>query len=92
MKKSYRASHILLSDMEDAQYILEKLNNGEDFGALAKEYSECDTGENGGSLGRFSEGTMDAAFERALFHMKTGEISLPVQTKYGIHIIKKLDL
>lgn len=92
MKKSYRASHILLSDLEDVEYIQEKLKNGESFESLAKAYSECDSGKDGGSLGRFSEGTMDAAFERALYHMKTGEVSPPVHTKYGYHLILKLDL
>lgn len=90
-KRFYRASHILLEDMEDAQYVLEKLKSGESFEKLAEEFSECDSSAQGGSLGSFSEGTMDAAFERALYKMKTGEISSPVKTKYGLHIIKKLD-
>ena len=92
MKKFYRASHILLSDIEDVEYVQEKLSQGESFESLAKMYSECDSAKDGGSLGQFSEGTMDAAFERALFQMKTGEISPPVTTKYGLHLIKKLDL
>lgn len=92
MKTFYRASHILLSDMEDVEYVQEKLKSGESFESLAEMFSECDSSKKGGSLGRFPEGTMDAAFERALYKMKTGEISPPVQTKYGLHLIKKLDL
>ena len=89
MQNSYKASHILLSDKEDAEYILEKLEAGESFEDLAKEFSECDSAVKGGDLGVFSSGTMDAAFEKALYHMKTGDISSPVVTKYGYHIIKK---
>lgn len=89
---TYRASHILISDLEDAQYILDKLASGIKFESLAKEFSECDSSSKGGYLGQFSQGTMDAVFERSLSKMKTGEISSPVKTKYGFHIIKKLEL
>ena len=86
---NYKARHILLEDLEDAEYVLGKLNEGEDFAKLAKEYSECESSERGGDLGTFGSGIMDAAFERALYHMKPGEISKPVQTKYGYHIIER---
>lgn len=92
MSTFYRASHILISDLDDAQYILDKLKGGDVFEDLAREFSECDSAENGGHLGQFPQGTMDAAFERALYKMKTGETSSPVKTKYGFHIIKKLEL
>ena len=92
MQQLYKASHILLSDLEDANYVLEKINNGESFEKLAEDFSECDSAKNKGSLGVFSSGTMDAAFEKALYHMKEGDISSPIKTKYGFHIIKRQTL
>lgn len=92
MRQYYRARHILLEDEEDALEMLELLNSGESFEDLAKEYSECDTGKNGGKLGRFSSGTMVAEFERALYQMKIGEVSKPIKTKFGFHIIERMPL
>ncbi len=89
-QKRYRARHILLSDIEDAEYILEQLESGKKFDDLAKEFSECDSSQKGGSLGVFSSGEMLPEFERALFRMKEGDISRPIRTKYGLHIIEKL--
>ncbi|MBD64948.1 MAG: hypothetical protein CME62_07055 [Halobacteriovoraceae bacterium] len=91
MNTSYKAWHILLEDEEDALYIKEQLQSGESFQSLAREYSECESGAKGGDLGRFSSGVMDAAFERALYHLEVGEISAPVRTKYGYHIIKRVE-
>jgi peptidyl-prolyl cis-trans isomerase C len=87
----YRAKHILLEEKEDTEYILDQLDGGVRFEDLASEFSECDSAARGGDLGRFSSGTMDAAFERALFQMKIGEIRPYVQTKYGHHIILRLE-
>ena len=87
----YKAKHILLEEIEDADYILEQLATGISFETLAKEYSECDTGKNGGDLGRFSSGTMDAQFERALYHLEINKVSKPIKTKFGYHIIIRLE-
>ena len=89
---SYRARHILLEEFDDAEYVLEKLSAGESFEHLARELSECDTAKNGGDLGIFYTGDMLPEFERALYKMKVGEISRPVKTKYGYHIIEKLEV
>ncbi len=87
MAQTYKASHILVSEEDDLEYILEKIESGVSFSDLAKEFSECDSAEKGGSLGRFSSGTMLAEFERALFHMQIGEVKSGVKTKFGYHII-----
>ncbi len=92
MKQYYRARHILLEDEEDALEVISLIKSGNKFEELAKEYSECESGSNGGNLGKFSSGSMVAEFEKALYHMKVGEISKPVQTKFGFHIIEKLEL
>ncbi|MFO8083465.1 MAG: SurA N-terminal domain-containing protein [Desulfobacterales bacterium] len=68
--------------------VLEKARAGEDFAKLAGEYSEGPTKENGGYLGVFARGSMVEAFEEAAFSMKAGEISDPVRTQFGWHIIK----
>ncbi|MGE5679220.1 MAG: peptidylprolyl isomerase [Pseudomonadota bacterium] len=87
-----KASHILVDTEAKAKEVKAKLAAGGDFAALAKEYS-LDTGnnQNGGELGFFGRDDMVKEFENAAFAMKPGEISDPVQTKYGYHIIKVED-
>lgn len=90
VSKFYQAKHILISEKEDAQYVLEKINQKESFEALAKEFSECESSHNGGDLGRFRSGVMDAEFEKALYQMKPGEVKGPIKTRFGYHIILKI--
>lgn len=87
------ASHILVEDEETANEIKEKLNNGENFEELAKEYS-TDTGSaaNGGALGAFGKGQMSKEFEDVAFSLGEGEISDPVKTQFGYHIIRVNDI
>lgn len=87
-----RASHILVKTEEEAKKIEEKLKKGEDFAQLAKKYSiDTATVKNGGDLGYFSKGQMVPEFESAAMGLKLGEISAPVKTKFGYHIIKVTD-
>jgi foldase protein PrsA len=90
--KQVKASHILVEDEETAKEVKEKLDAGEDFAELAKEYSTDGSAESGGDLGFFGEGSMVAEFEEAAFSMKVDEISDPVKTEYGYHIIKVTDI
>jgi parvulin-like peptidyl-prolyl isomerase len=87
----YKAKHILLEDEEDALEIRAMILSGSDFEELASEYSECDSSAKGGHLGRFKAGTMLPEFEKALYHMKVNELSLPVKTKFGYHIIFRIE-
>ena len=87
------ASHILVEadEEEKAKELKTQLDEGADFAALAEEHSICPSGIQGGDLGFFSRGQMVPAFEEAAFNMEPGEISDPVQTEFGWHIIKVTD-
>ena len=90
--ESIEVSHILVEDKETAQKVLDKLEAGEDFADLAKEYSTDEsTAENGGELGFIKSGEMVEEFEKAAFALKVGEISDIVKTDYGYHIITATD-
>lgn len=87
-----KASHILVKTEAEAQKILERLKKGEDFAKIAKEKSiDAGTAQNGGDLGFFSAGQMVPEFETAAARLKVGELSNPVKTKFGYHIIKVTD-
>lgn len=84
-----RASHILVDSEDQAIEILSLLEaNKKTFEEAAKEFSKCPSKERGGDLGFFSRGQMVKAFEDAAFTLKLGELSEPVKTEYGWHIIK----
>lgn len=83
-----RASHILVEDEKTAKEVKKKLDEGKSFEELAKEYSTDGSASNGGDLGWFGKGQMVEPFENAAFALKEGEISDPVKTDFGYHIIK----
>jgi foldase protein PrsA len=83
-----RVRHILLDTEEEAQAVLQRLEDGEDFAALATEVSTDTLGaELGGDLGWIPKGKMDAAFDEVAFNLPVGEISDVVETPSGFHII-----
>lgn len=95
-----KARHILITLEEAAspaevaeatnkiEDILAKAKAGEDFAVLAEEYSEGPSAATGGDLGWFGRGAMVPAFEQAAFALKKGEVSDPVRTRFGLHLIK----
>lgn len=84
----YNASHILVETEEEAQAVAEKVRGGADFATAARENSTGPSGPNGGSLGWFGPGMMVEPFQEAVEALEPGEISDPVQTQFGWHVIK----
>jgi peptidyl-prolyl cis-trans isomerase C len=90
--ESVNASHILVDSEEKANEILAKINAGEiSFEDAARQNSSCPSSEQGGNLGEFTRGQMVPEFDEACFSMAVGEISGPVKTQFGFHLIKLND-
>ena len=90
LKGKIHLSHILVKEKKTAEEVEKKLKKGEKFEDLAKEYSTDGTAEKGGDLGWVGkDDNMDKDFVKAAFALKTGEISGPVKSQFGYHIIKK---
>ncbi len=84
------AQHILVNQEFEALDILKKLEEGKTFDSLAKDFSNCPSGKNGGRLGFFGKGAMVPDFENAAFKLEVGQVSGPVRTQFGYHLIKRL--
>ena len=84
-----KASHILVAKLSLAQEIYEDLQSGENFQSLAQKYSTCPSKNKGGNLGEFPKGQMVSEFWNACVKLGIGEISQPVKTQFGYHIIKR---
>lgn len=91
-KQEVNARHILVADEATALEIIERLNAGEDFAVIAQAESlDTSSGANGGELGYFTVGEMVPAFEDAAYSLDINEISAPVKSDYGYHIIQVTD-
>lgn len=86
--EEYNASHILVETEDEALAIQAELVAGADFGDTAREKSTGPSGPGGGSLGWFGPGQMVPSFEAAVIALRAGEVSDPVQTQFGWHVIK----
>lgn len=86
-----RARHILVKSEAEAKALIKQLKGGADFLKLAKKNSTGPSADSGGDLGYFARGQMVKPFEDAAFALKPGEISGPVQTEFGWHVIKVED-
>lgn len=88
-EEEVRARHILVETEAQAKEIFEKIGHGGDFAKLAKEFSkDPGTRDEGGDLGYFARGQMVPQFEDAAFKLKKGDVSLPVQSQFGWHLIR----
>ena len=91
MSNKIKCSHILVEKHSEAISLLERIQKGEKFGKLAKEFSlDSGSAKRDGNLGYFGRGKMVKEFEKSAFSLQTGQISEPVKTEYGYHIIKRL--
>jgi peptidyl-prolyl cis-trans isomerase C len=91
MPDKVHCAHILIKTEQEAKTIKERLDKGEKFANIAKEVSLCPSGKNGGDLGTFTRGKMVKEFETAAFALQKGQTSPIVKTKFGYHIIKRLE-
>ena len=83
------AQHILVGQEFEVKDIQKKLADGTPFEDLARDFSTCPSGKDGGNLGEFGKGMMVPAFEKAAFALMPGEVSEPVRTQFGFHLIKR---
>lgn len=90
--KEVRASHILVDSEPRANEILEEIQSSKiSFEDAARMYSMCPSGRNSGDLGFFKKGVMVREFEDVAFSINSGEISKPIQTQFGWHLIKVVE-
>jgi len=90
MSNKIKCSHILVEKQSQALQLLDEIKKGKKFGAAAREISKCPSKKKDGDLGYFTKGMMVKEFEDVAFKLQIGEISEPVKTQFGYHIIKRL--
>lgn len=91
MTTEVKASHILVDTEQEAIKLREEILSGKDFEDVAAEHSNCPSGARGGDLGFFGRGQMVKEFENAAFDLKVGELSDPIRTNFGWHLILVTD-
>ena len=91
MSEEVRASHILVQTEEEANKLYDEIKGGKNFADVAAMVSLCPSGAAGGDLGFFGKGVMVKPFEDAAFSLEVGELSKPVETQFGWHLILVTD-
>lgn len=91
MSIEIKASHILVKTKEEADKLREEIISGKPFEEAAKEHSLCPSGREGGDLGYFGRNVMVVEFDHAAFELEVGELSKPVNTNFGWHLILVTD-
>jgi peptidyl-prolyl cis-trans isomerase C len=86
-----RASHLLVPTKEKAEELKEAIKAGTSFADAAKENSRCPSSSQGGDLGFFGKGQMVPEFEQAAFSLPVGEVSEPIKTQFGWHLLVVTD-
>lgn len=82
-------SHILVTHKYEAEDLVKRLDQGAAFEELARKYSTCSSSQQGGDLGKVDDRRLDADFREALDGLKAGEVSPPVRTRFGYHLIRR---
>ncbi len=83
-----RARHILVPTQQACEDLKKQIDGGADFGALARQHSQCPSGKSGGDLGEFSPGQMVREFDQVVFSAEVGKTQGPVKTQFGYHLIE----
>jgi parvulin-like peptidyl-prolyl isomerase len=91
MPDKVHCAHILVKTEMEAKAVLDRLSKGEKFANIAQQVSLCPSGKKGGDLGTFTRGKMVKEFEIAAFALSKGQTSGIVKTKFGCHVIKRLE-
>ncbi len=84
------ARHILVKTRDEADKLKKRIAAGEDFGKIAKKYSQCPSAKKGGDLGEFRPGQMVKAFDQVVFKKPVLEVHGPVKTQFGFHLIQTI--
>ncbi|MCF6436024.1 MULTISPECIES: peptidylprolyl isomerase [Pseudoalteromonas] len=82
------ARHILVDSEAECLDLKARIAAGEDFAELAKQYSSCPSGQDGGALGEFGPGMMVPEFDKVVFSAPVNEVQGPVQTQFGYHLLE----
>ena len=82
------ARHILVDSEDQCITLKQQIQNGESFADLAKQHSNCPSGQKGGELGTFGRGQMVPAFDEVVFSAPVGEVQGPVKTQFGYHLLE----
>ncbi len=82
------ARHILVESKEACEKIKAKILGGADFADMAREHSQCPSGEHGGDLGEFGPGEMVPEFDQVVFKNEVGVVHGPIQTQFGYHLVE----
>lgn len=82
------ARHLLVATEEQCQTLKTEIENGADFGAVAKQHSSCPSGQNGGDLGSFGPGQMVPEFDKVVFSADLNTVQGPVKTQFGYHLLE----
>ncbi len=91
-RQEVKISHILVDTKDEALNLKERIQNGEDFAELAKQYSKCSSNVDGGDLGFNMRGRLVKNFEDTAFNIELNKLSDPIETPYGWHILKITDI
>ncbi|CAI8226388.1 MAG: Peptidyl-prolyl cis-trans isomerase C [Arcobacter lacus] len=86
--KSANARHLLVDTEEQCNELKQRIANGDKFEDLAKEFSKCPSGANGGDLGNFFQGQMVPEFDKVVFNDAINVVHGPVQTQFGYHLLE----
>lgn len=82
------ARHILVETESQCEELKQKIADGADFAEIAKEFSKCPSGQQGGELGEFGPGMMVPEFDRVVFNEEVGVVHGPVKTQFGYHLLE----